>query len=117
MAPRPLSKPPVSFFTRDEVPLIFIRESHQWPRKILINDGKRLFQQHLTSADLKPVFEVDVKRETRRLTSGGLAIDLSLDNGAVVAGREREPIHEIELELVAGDVNELFAEAQRISDA
>ena len=71
----------------------------------------------LTSADLQPVFEVDVKRETRRLTSGGLAIDLSLDNGAVVAGREREPIHEIELELVAGDVNELFAEAQRISDA
>src|SRR6516164_4963077 len=45
-APRPLSKPPVSFSLEDEVPHIFIRESHQWPRKILISGGQRLFQQH-----------------------------------------------------------------------
>src|SRR6266702_2562461 len=40
MAPRPLSKPPVSFSLGDEVPHIFIRESHQRPRKILIGGGK-----------------------------------------------------------------------------
>jgi inorganic triphosphatase YgiF len=71
----------------------------------------------LTSADLQPVFDVEVKRETRRLTSGRARIDVSLDNGAVIAGKEREPIHEIELELVAGELKDLFAEAQRISDA
>ena len=70
----------------------------------------------LTSADLRPVFGVDVKRETRRLTSDGATIDVSLDNGAVIAGEECAPVHEIELELVAGELKELFAEAQRISD-
>ena len=71
----------------------------------------------LTSADLQPVFDVDVRRETRRLTSDSAKIDVSLDNGAVIAGQERQPVHEIELELVAGELKELFAEAQRISDA
>src|SRR6202030_1378328 len=43
MAPRPSAKSPVSFSLGDEVPHIFIRESHQRPRKILISGGKRLF--------------------------------------------------------------------------
>ena len=70
----------------------------------------------LTSADLQPVFNVNVKRETRRLTSDRAKIDVSFDNGAVIAGQERAPVHEIELELVAGELKDLFAEAQRISD-
>jgi inorganic triphosphatase YgiF len=70
----------------------------------------------LTSADLQPLFDVDVKRETRRLTSNGASIDVSLDQGAVVAGEAREPVHEIELELVAGELKDLFTQAQRISD-
>jgi triphosphatase len=71
----------------------------------------------LTSADLRPVFDVEVKRETRRLTSGDAKIDVSLDDGAVIAGEAREPVHEIELELVAGELKDLLAQAQRISDA
>jgi triphosphatase len=71
----------------------------------------------LTSADLHPMFDVDVKRETRRLTSERATIDVSLDNGAVIAGKERAPVHEIELELVTGELADLFGEAQRISDA
>jgi inorganic triphosphatase YgiF len=35
----------------------------------------------------------------------------------VIVGEQREPIHEIELELVTGSISGLFAEAQRISDA
>jgi hypothetical protein len=46
MAPRPLRKSPVRLSPGDEVPHVFIRESHQRPRKILISGGKRLFQQH-----------------------------------------------------------------------
>src|ERR1700737_4125044 len=52
MAPRPLAKPPVSFSLGDEVPHIFIRKSHQRPRKILISGGKRLFQQHRPLCDI-----------------------------------------------------------------
>jgi len=70
----------------------------------------------LTSADLQPMFDVDIRRETRRLTSNGAKIDVSLDNGAVIAGQERAPVHENELELVAGELKDLFAEARRISD-
>lgn len=70
----------------------------------------------LTSADLQPMFDVEVKRETRRLVSDGVQIDVSLDDGAVVAGEARAPVHEIELELVSGDLPALFAEARRIAD-
>jgi inorganic triphosphatase YgiF len=73
--------------------------------------------RHLTSADLQPVFDVDIKRETRRLTSDHGKIDVSLDNGAVIVGDQHEPIHEIELELVDGETKGLFVEAKRISDA
>src|SRR5262249_56417934 len=64
----------------------------------------------LTSADLQPVFDVDVKRETRRLTSDGVTIDVSLDNGAVITDQERQGVHEIEIELVTGELKDLFAE-------
>jgi triphosphatase len=71
----------------------------------------------LSSVDLQPVFDVDVKRETRSLISDKAEIHVSLDSGAVIAGEQREPIHEIELELVAGDIKDLLAEAQQVSDA
>ena len=41
MAPRPLRKSPVRLSPGDEVPHVFIRESHQRPRKILISGGKQ----------------------------------------------------------------------------
>src|ERR1700724_2557937 len=44
--PGPLAKPPMNLSLGDEVPHIFIRESHQRPRKILISGGKRLLQQN-----------------------------------------------------------------------
>ncbi len=72
--------------------------------------------RELTSADLQPVFDVEVKRETRRLASNGARIDISLDQGAVVLGEDSEPVQEIELELVSGELPALFAEAQRIAD-
>jgi hypothetical protein len=55
MAPGPLSKSPVGFSLGDEVPHIFIRESHQRPRKILISGGKRLFQQHRSKPEITAV--------------------------------------------------------------
>jgi triphosphatase len=71
----------------------------------------------LTSADLHPVFDVVVKRETRRLESERAKIDVSLDEGAVIASQDREQVHEIELELVTGGLEQLFTEARRLSDA
>ena len=70
----------------------------------------------LTSADLQPVFDVEVTRETRRLAGEDAQIDVSLDHGTVIAGKEREAVNEIELELVAGDLPALFEEARRVAD-
>jgi hypothetical protein len=52
MTPRPLAKPPVSLSLGDEVPHIFIRESHQRPRKKFDHGGKQLLQQNLPEGDL-----------------------------------------------------------------
>jgi hypothetical protein len=49
MAPRPLAK--LSLSRGDEVPHVFIGESHQRARKILISSGKRLLQQNLPTSD------------------------------------------------------------------
>ena len=70
----------------------------------------------LTSADLQPVFDVEVKRETRRVAGDDAQIDVSLDQGTVIAGKEREAVNEIELELVTGDLPALFEEVRRIAD-
>src|SRR5580700_7864604 len=51
MVPRPLAKLPVSLSRGDEVPHVFIGESHQRARKSLISSGKRLLQQNLPTAD------------------------------------------------------------------
>ena len=85
-------------------------------RRLVIDPALPDDFRKLTSADLQPVFDVEVKRETRRLVADGAQIDVSLDQGAVIAGEAREPLHEIELEMVSGDLPALFAEAQRLAD-
>jgi triphosphatase len=70
----------------------------------------------LTAPDLQPLFDVEVKRDTRRLEADQAQIELSLDEGAVISGEERQDIREVELELVSGNVDQLFAEARRLSD-
>jgi triphosphatase len=72
--------------------------------------------RRLTSADLQPVFNVNVRRETRRLMSGRARIDVSLDRGVVTAGHASAPVHEIELELVEGDIGALFTQARSLGD-
>ena len=70
----------------------------------------------LTAPDLQPLFDVDVKRDTRRLKGDEAQIELSLDEGAVTSGEQRQDVREVELELVSGDLEQLFVEAKRLSD-
>ena len=65
---------------------------------------------------LKPRFVIDFERINRTLTVGASRIVLSLDRGAIVAGKAREPISELELELADGDVAALFDLAQQLLD-
>ena len=61
------------------------------------------------------MFDVEVKRETRRLAADGAQIDVSLDNGAVIAGEERKPSTRSSWNWSPA-IADLFAEAQRLSD-
>jgi triphosphatase len=72
--------------------------------------------RQLTAPDLHPLFDVDVKRDTRRLEGDQAHIELSLDEGAVTSGDDRQDVREVELELVSGSLEQLFAEARRLSD-
>jgi inorganic triphosphatase YgiF len=72
--------------------------------------------RQLTAPDLRPLFDVDVKRDTRRLEADAAQIELSLDEGAVTSGEDRQDVREVELELVSGSLEQLFAEARKLSD-
>lgn len=58
---------------------------------------------------LAPVFETRLKRRIAHLQHGRSKIELSLDDGAAVAGSSRTPLTEVELELKSGDLPELLA--------
>jgi len=63
---------------------------------------------------LVPVVRTEVTRSTWLIRVKGATIELTYDEGQVEAGGATEPIHELELELKAGEVDALFAVAKRI---
>lgn len=66
-------------------------------------------------AALKPLFTVDVDRETVTIAYGSSIIDAALDSGRVKAGNKARRFSEVELELQEGDTADLFALARDIS--
>ena len=71
----------------------------------------RRFLESVTS-DLVPVFTTDFIRSLWILTpQDGTRIEVALDRGKIIAGERSDPICEVELELLEGSVDELFAAA------
>jgi triphosphatase len=64
---------------------------------------------------LRPVFATNVERTVRTWRRGGGAVEISLDEGEVSAGRERGAIRELELELKKGSEALLFELARDLS--
>jgi triphosphatase len=62
---------------------------------------------------LKPVFHTSVHRMAQALHVGPSEIELAVDRGDLVAGRERRPIGEFELELKKGRTADLFWTARQ----
>ena len=64
---------------------------------------------------LRPVFETRFTRRSGILKiSGNATAELAIDRGRIIAGRRREPISEVELELVSGDTGALLRFAQEL---
>jgi triphosphatase len=64
---------------------------------------------------LKPVFETDVERVAIPVSHHGNDLELAIDHGVVKAGRRREPISEIEIEVKNGDAVEAVKLARKIA--
>jgi triphosphatase len=64
---------------------------------------------------LRPMFTTNVRRTARLVREGTSLVEVSLDQGELVAGELREPIEEIELELKRGNVACLFGVARRLA--
>jgi len=64
---------------------------------------------------LRPVFETDVGRTSFDVKSGKSRIEVALDRGKVKAGRDSQPISEVELELKEGEVADLARLATRVA--
>jgi triphosphatase len=70
----------------------------------------------LTASDLGPIFALDVKRSTRTLAVGGAEIDVSLDEGTVSSGGQKQGVSAVELALLTGDRDQLLTEARRLGE-
>ena len=82
----------------------------QTPLAEIIDDAK-------TWSTLQPIFTTDFIREAYQLTvSDGTQIELAYDYGEVRAGELKAPIHEIELELKSGSVEQLKQIAKRLQE-
>lgn len=62
---------------------------------------------------LVPVYETRFRRDTWNLRAAdGSRVEVALDRGEILAGKQSEPLCEVELELKSGSVDALYALAQ-----
>lgn len=64
-------------------------------------------------AALQETFRTDVQRRRKTSRAAGARVEIALDEGALIAGRRRQAIHEIEFELKSGRPAGVFALARR----
>lgn len=69
-----------------------------------------LFQIELSckTEDLKPLFQTNFHRQSWLIREGKNLFELALDRGEVIANHKKEPIQELECELIEGDANAIF---------
>lgn len=77
--------------------------------KIIDPELTQIFDDAALRNALSPIFSTDVRRTAWQLAfDNGDQIELALDLGELVVGEKREPISEIELELIQGNAGRLF---------
>lgn len=91
-----------------EQPDLALFAAHIWPTG---------FDISATQAALQPLFSTDFLRTRWVIDICDTQIELALDNGEVRAGSQCIPIREVELELVHGQVSDLFVLAEQLVKA
>lgn len=75
-----------------------------------------LFAKRKIREGLAPAFTVEMTRRSFVLTTDGVVAEAVIDIGTVTSGERSEPVCEMELELVSGTPEGLFALARRIAE-
>ena len=65
---------------------------------------------------LVAVFETDIRRSLRRISSGTSDIEIAFDSGHIIAGEKRLAVREIEMELKSGDPAELYRQGIALAE-
>ena len=63
------------------------------------------------------VFETDIRRTLRRISSGTSEIEIAFDSGHIIAGENRVAVREIEMEMKSGDPAELYRQGIALAEA
>lgn len=74
----------------------------------LVDDEALAQQLSRVAWQLVPVFRTDFTRRAWLLTHGPAQVEMALDQGFIATGSRRQPILELELELLAGPVDALL---------
>jgi triphosphatase len=75
---------------------------------------RRFLEQ--ASAQLEPVFTTDFKRQIWHVPFGESLIELAIDRGTIDSQGRKQPICEVELELLSGQVDDIFALTRRLQE-
>ena len=62
------------------------------------------------------VFETDIRRTLRRISSGTSDIEIAFDSGHIIAAEQRLAVREIEMELKSGDPAELYRQGMALAE-
>ncbi|WP_035691765.1 CYTH and CHAD domain-containing protein [Azospirillum halopraeferens] len=95
---------------------VAVRREWEWPLdgavpdlRLLDAEGAGALVPEEIRGDLAPVFETDLRRTVFTLRPDALtAVEVAIDDGAIIADGRRQPISEVELELKSGRIGRLF---------
>ncbi len=66
---------------------------------------------------LVAIYETDIRRTLRRISSGTSEIEIAFDSGHIIAGDQKLAVREIEMELKSGDPAELYRQGIALAEA
>ena len=88
------------------------------PQLALLPQGSQdLIGEAAQGRSLAPRFASQIKRATRLVAFEGATVEVAFDEGEIVAGAQRTPVREIELELVSGAPASLYRFALALLEA
>jgi triphosphatase len=107
-------------YARDEVSVPVADDScFLSPDPYIFKDSRegQAMLEAISGQSLILIFETVFTRRRFRVDSAGAICEVSLDTGEIIAGDERAPIQELEIELFSGSEDELLRIGKRVAEA